>query len=56
MMGHREKLIDGLEVDYIFARNMYCYLVNNPKLKKYTKRKISKRIRRNGKQDLRNEM
>lgn len=48
MMGHRGKLIDGAEIDFVYARGVYCYLVNNCKLKKYIKRKMSKRARREG--------
>lgn len=55
MMGHREKLIDGIEEDFIYARGLYCYLVNNTKLKRYVKRKMSKRYRHEAKRELRSD-
>ena len=45
MMGTKQKLKTGYEVDYIFAKNLYCYLINNIKLKKFIKKQLSKRRR-----------
>jgi len=46
MMGRRQKLISGDEVDVVLERRFYCYLVNHPKNVKRTKRKLNKRFRR----------
>ena len=45
MMGTRQKLIDGYEVDFVCARGMYKYLKNNVSVKRFIKRKLSKRRR-----------
>ena len=45
----KSKLKNGLEWDAILYRDMYCYLINNPKLVKWAKRQINKRIRRKNK-------
>ena len=45
MMGHRDKLKSGLEYDVIFARKIYCYLQNNPKMVKFAKNQINRRDR-----------
>ena len=49
MMGTRQKLKKDFEIDFIYARDRYCYLVNNTKLKKFIKRSLSKRRRRENK-------
>lgn len=49
MMGTRQRLIDGDEYDFIYARGQYCYLVNRCKKKRKIKRKINKRLRRENK-------
>ena len=41
MMGHKDKLKSGMEYDVIFARRIYCYLVNNNKLVKYVKTQLT---------------
>ena len=46
MMGTRQKLKSGMEYDYIYARGIYCYLINNAKLKRWIKRCLSKRRRK----------
>jgi len=48
-MGTRQKLKTGAEWDYIYARGMYCYLVNSTKAKRTIKRALSKRRRRDNK-------
>ena len=48
-MGHKDILKNGLEVDVICARNIYCYLANNSKLKSYAKNCINRRDRRKAK-------
>ena len=45
-MGRKQKLIDGLEVDVLYARKQYCYLCNNNKIVKYAKHKMNKRLRK----------
>lgn len=50
-MGHKEKLIDGAEVDLVFAKNILCYL-NRARVSKKIKRKINKRIRKESKNEL----
>jgi len=52
MMGHKSKLANGLEVDAILARRIYCYLQNNTKLIRYVKRCISKRNRAGAKLEI----
>jgi hypothetical protein len=37
----------GMEQDVVYWRNVYAYLKNNPKLVKFAKRAINKRIRLN---------
>jgi hypothetical protein len=49
MMGNRQKLKTGAEYDFIFSRRLYCYMANNNKLKKWIKRQLSKRRRRENK-------
>lgn len=49
MMGRKQKLKTGLEVDVICARHIYCYLHNRPKTVKWTKRQLNKRYRRDNK-------
>lgn len=44
----KRKTVDGLEQDVVYARGLYCYLANNSALVKFTKRKINKRERREG--------
>jgi len=55
MMGRKQKLIDGLEEDAIYARKVYCYLVNRPSVVKWAKRKVNKRFRREGKKEVQDE-
>ena len=55
MMGRKQKLIDGLEEDAIYARKVYCYLVNRPSVVKWAKRKINKRFRREAKKEIQDE-
>ncbi len=54
MMGHKDKLKTGMEVDVIFARRWYCYLINNSKLKSFVKNNINRRNRRKTKLELQN--
>ncbi len=49
MMGHKDRLISGMEYDVIFARRIYCYLVNNSKLTRYVKKSINRRDRKKAK-------
>ena len=53
MMGRKQKLVDGLEEDVIYARKIYCYLKNTPSIVKWAKRKLNKRWRREGKKEVR---
>ena len=46
MMGRKQKLIDGLEYDVIYAKKKYCYLFNNNKIVRYAHRRMNKRFRR----------
>ena len=52
MMGHKEVIKNSLENDVIFGRGMYCYLVNNSKLKRFVKKCISKRNRSKAKHEI----
>lgn len=46
-MGHKSIFIkNGTEVDAIYARHMYRYLENRPKIFKFCKRQINKRERK----------
>ncbi len=38
-------LKSGLEQDVVYARKIYCYLSNRPKIVKFVKRLINKRRR-----------
>jgi hypothetical protein len=51
-MGHHDKMINGLEVDAILARKLYCYLQNNSSLVKFAKRSINKRSRSKAKNEI----
>ena len=51
MMGHKDKLKNGDEVDAILARHVYCYLKNRPKNVKRVKRAINKRLRKGAKDE-----
>ena len=64
-MGNmKQKLIDGLEYDYIYHKKhkkrygvgLFCYLDNNNKLVKFIKKKLKKRYRREQKQKLKKEI
>lgn len=52
MMGRKQK-ISGIEEDYIYDRGRYCYLVNSCKVKRYIKRGLNKRYRRELKEYMR---
>lgn len=52
----RSKLKNGLEVDAIYGRRLYCYLKNRPKIVKFAKRCINKRIRKDGKSQIRKNL
>ena len=41
----KEYPINGLEEDVIYGRHRYCYLKNNNKIIKWTKRCMNKRFR-----------
>lgn len=45
----KQKLKSGLEYDVIYGRDVYCYLINHPKIVKFVKRQLNKRIRKEGK-------
>lgn len=45
----KEPTINGLEQDVVYARRIYCYLHNNPSLKRFAKRCIRRRSRRKAK-------
>ena len=49
MMGHKERLKTGAEYDVIFARDVYCYLVNSTAAHKI-KKQMTRRNRRKYKQ------
>lgn len=49
MMGRKQILKQGYEFDYVYARGVFCYLVNNAKLKKYIKKGLNKRYRQENK-------
>lgn len=49
MMGTKQKLKTAAEIDFIYARGMYCYLANSTKAKKNIKRGLSKRRRKEAK-------
>lgn len=49
MMGNKQKLKSALEHDVVYARSQYCYLFNNCSLKKYAKRQMAKRRRKESK-------
>lgn len=53
-MGTKQRLSE-LEADYVYARGVYCYLVNNTKLKRFVKRRMSKRRRLKVKMQLRRD-
>ena len=50
MMGHKEILKDGVEVDAIYGKNMYKYIHHHSH---NIKKRLSKRVRRVAKQELR---
>ena len=50
MMGIKQRLKSGEEYDFIYARGQYCYLVNNAKLKKRIKKRMSRRRRKENKE------
>ena len=52
MMGHKDQLKTGMEVDVICARDIYCYLVNRPQNKGFAKNQINRRNRYKIKQEL----
>lgn len=42
------------EFDFVYARGMYCYLINKPKLKRKIKKSINKKQRISNNSILRN--
>ena len=50
MMGIKQRLKSGEEYDFIYARGQCCYLVNNAKLKKRIKKRMSRRRRKENKE------
>jgi hypothetical protein len=52
MMGIKQKLKTGLEVDVIYARKRYCYLCNNIKLVRFAKKQLSRRRRKERKKSV----
>lgn len=55
MMGHREKMNHGDEYDVVHARHRYCYL-DRPRVAHTVKKKMSRRIRREAKRTLTEEV
>lgn len=49
MMGRRQKLVDGGEIDFVYARKWYNF---SPKTAKWIKRKMNKRFRRDAKREI----
>lgn len=49
----KSKLKNGLEQDAIYCRKIYCYTKNRPNIVKFAKRCINKRIRKEGKNQIR---
>lgn len=49
MMGTRQKLKTGCEYDFLYARGLYKYLRNNRGIKKWIKKTLSRRRRRESK-------
>ena len=43
-MGHKQKM-NGLEVDVVYARGLYCSLKNNPNVVAFAKKAMNKRER-----------
>jgi hypothetical protein len=57
MMGHKSWFLrNGDEYDAIYARHMYCYLKNRPKIVKLCKRRINKRERKYNKEQIKSEL
>jgi hypothetical protein len=57
MMGHKSIFVrNGTEVDAIYARHMYRYLENRPKIVKLCKRSINKRERKYNKEQTKSEL
>ncbi len=52
MMGHRQKLVCGIEYDVLYERRRYCYLQNRHRLIAWVKRKLRRRERMQAKQQL----
>lgn len=48
----RSVLKNGLEEDAIYARKIYCYTRNRPNIVRYEKKCINKRIRKEGKKEI----
>lgn len=49
MMGTRQKIKSGLEYDVLYDRRTFCYLVNHSSLKKFAKKCMARRRRRDDK-------
>jgi hypothetical protein len=43
--GRRQKLKSGMELDFLYARGLYCYLTNCQGLKHYIKKQLNRRYR-----------
>ena len=51
MMGRNQILKSAMEYDVVYARKIYCYLVNRSQNVKFAKRKMNKRYRQQNKID-----
>lgn len=54
-LGRKQKLIDGYEYDHLYAKKIYCYLIN-PDTVRFIKRKMNRRYRQELKHDTRKEL
>lgn len=53
MMGNRNKKYSADEIDVLYNRKLYCYLVNNNKNVRFAKKAMVKRSRTSAKKELR---
>lgn len=55
-MNKKAPLKSGLEYDVIIFKKMYCFTKNNPSIVRFAKRGLRRRLRREGKQIIREEI
>ena len=55
-MNKKGILKSGVEFDAVLNANFYCYLKNDPSIRRYAKTRLRRRLRREGKEYIRRKL